>query len=142
MTITFRYKTITRPDNTKVKAPIIPVLFHGKENIATTALVDSGADISAMPKDFAELLGIELKGKKEIAYGIGGTVESIDSKISVTIEKDHEKYDFLIPIKIILGKHDFPILLGRAGFFDEFIISFDQSKQKISLKKINKDIRF
>ncbi|MBU0536455.1 MAG: retroviral-like aspartic protease family protein [Nanoarchaeota archaeon] len=64
MTITFRYKTVKRPDGTEVKTPSIPILLSEKENFETTALLDSGADISAMPKDLADILGLDLSGKR------------------------------------------------------------------------------
>lgn len=135
MTITFKYKTIKRPDGTEVKTPSIPILLNGKEKFETIALLDSGADISAIPSAIAEILGIELKGEKTPAYGLGGKVDSIETRISITVEKGHEHYTFQIPVKVILGNYDFPILLGRAGFFDKFIISFDQNQEKLSLKK-------
>jgi len=138
MTINFRYKTVKRPDGTEVKIPSIPILLSGKEKFETIALIDSGADISAMPKAVAELLGLDLSGKITPAYGIGGKVDSVETKANITIEKGHERYNFQIPIKGILSDYDFPILLGRAGFFDKFIISFYQAQEKVSLKKFMK----
>ena len=136
MTLSFSYKSVKRPDGTEVKTPSIPVVFSGKEKFETLALLDSGADISAMSEDVAEILGLDLSGERDSAYGIGGKVNAVESKVNITIEKGHEKYNFLIPVKVILGDYDFPILLGRAGFFDKFIISFDEVQQKISLKRI------
>jgi len=136
MAISFRYKTVKRPDGTKVKTPSIPVVFKGKETFESIALLDSGADISAIPKSIAEILGLDLSGKRTPAYGIGGKVDSVESRVNITVQKGHEQYSFQIPVKVILGNYDFPILLGRAGFFDKFIVSFDQSHEKISLKKI------
>lgn len=138
MTINFRYKTVKRPDGTKVKTPSIPIVLDGKEKFETIALIDSGADISAMPKAVAELLGLNLRGKKTPAYGIGGKVDAVETKVNIIIEKGHERYTFQIPIKVILGNYDFPILLGRLGFFDKFVISFDQANEKVSLKKVAK----
>ncbi|MBU1198684.1 MAG: retropepsin-like domain-containing protein [Nanoarchaeota archaeon] len=135
MTISFRYKSVERPDKTLVKTPSIPILLKGKEVFETIGLMDSGADISAMSKDVAELLGLDLRGKKEPAFGIGGKVDSVETKVRITIEKGHEQYTFLIPVKVILGQYDFPVLLGRAGFFEKFIICFDEEKEKISLKR-------
>jgi len=58
MTITFRYKSVTRPAGSTVKTPSIPIILSGKETFETIGLLDSGADLSAMPKSIAELLGI------------------------------------------------------------------------------------
>ena len=136
MTISFNYKNVKRPDGTYIKTPSIPILLTGKEAFETIALLDSGADISAMPKNVAEILGLDLSGEITPAYGIGGSVDSVQTKVSMTVEKGHEHYSFQIPIKVILENYDFPILLGRAGFFDKFVISFDQTQEKVFLKRV------
>jgi|SRR3972149_551103 len=137
MTLSFNYKTVKRPDGTEVKTPSILITLSEKEKFETLDLLDSGADISAMPLSLAEILGLEMPKEIHSAYGIGGKVKAVETKVTITAEKGHEKYTFRIPIKIILGNYDFPVLLGRAGFFDKFVISFDQSKEKIFLKKNN-----
>ncbi|MBS3176443.1 hypothetical protein J4457_04360 [Candidatus Woesearchaeota archaeon] len=135
MTIIFKYKSVKRPDGNEVKTPSIPILLGDQERIETLALIDSGADISAMPLHLAQILKIDLNGKKNVSYGIGGKAEAIESHITTTVEKDHEKYTFVMPVKIICSMHDFPMLLGRVGFFDKFIIAFNQSQEKMLLKK-------
>ncbi|MFC1691599.1 retropepsin-like aspartic protease [Nanoarchaeota archaeon] len=135
MTIIFNYKTVKRPDGTKVKTPSIPILLSEKEKIETVALLDSGADISAVPKDIAEILGLDLRKKHTPAFGIGGRTDAVDTTMKITISKGHEIYNFRIPVKVILGNYDFPVLLGRAGFFDKFVISFNQIQEKVSLKR-------
>ncbi len=135
MTITFRYKTVNRPDGTEVKTPSIPVVLKGKESIETIALLDSGADISAIPRDIAEIIGLDLKGKTTPSFGIGGKVDSVETRMRITVSKGHERYSFQIPVKVILGKFDFPVLLGRVGFFSKFIISFDEAGERVKLKR-------
>ncbi|MDP1695938.1 MAG: hypothetical protein Q8L29_03425 [archaeon] len=135
--ITFRYKKVIRPDKSEVKSPSIPITIIGKlMRFDVVALLDSGADVSAIPKDIAELLGLDLDKKIESAYGIGGKVDSIQTTMNIILEKGHEHYSFNIPVKVILDSYEFPVLLGRAGFFDKFVISFDQKNEKVSLKKI------
>ena len=136
MTITFKYKTVKRPDGTNIKTPSIPILLNGFEKFKTIALVDSGADISVMPKAIAELIGLNISGEITSAYGIGGRVDSVETKANITIEKGHEHYNFVMPIKVVLGDYDFPVILGREGFFDKFVISFDQASEKVSLKRV------
>lgn len=138
MTLIFKYKIVKRPDGTEVKTPSIPVTLAGKEVIDTIALIDSGADISAISRDMAEILGLDISGKHFPAFGIGGKVDAVDTKISLTVQNAHEKYTFLMPIKVILGNYDFPVLLGRAGFFDKFVVIFDQAKLSVSIKKVSR----
>jgi len=69
---------------------------------------------------------------------MGGKVETIKATMNIKIEKDHENYSFTIPISVILDESDFPVILGREGFFNEFIIEFNQAEEKVKLKKIDK----
>ena len=101
--------------------------------------MDSGADISAVSKDMAEILGLKIDGKEEYAYGIGGKAKCVQTMITILMEQKHEKYQLTIPIKVILDDYSFPLLLGRAGFFDEFIVSFDQVHERVLLKKSEKN---
>ena len=131
----FRYKNVKRPDGTIVKTPSIPITLTGKETFETIGSLDSGADISAIPKSIAELLGLSLEGDIEFAYGIGGKVKSIKSTMKILVQKGHERYSLNVPVKVILDDYDFPILLGRAGFFDKFVITFDQENERVMLKR-------
>lgn len=135
MTIVFRYKSVKRPDGTFVKAPLVPITFIGKESFDTVALIDSGADISAMPRETAEILELDIKGALSNAYGIGGKVRAVQTITTIRIHKGHEDYRLPLPVKVILDNYDFPILLGRLGFFDNFVITFDQQEEKVLLKK-------
>ena len=140
MTLSFRYKRVRRPSGVEVKSPSIPITLSGNGGKWDfIALVDSGADISAIPKSVAELLGLDLSGKTEEAAGIGGVVPAIQTNISLEIQKGHEQYSIQLPLKVIISDYEFPVLLGRAGFFDKFIITFDQRNEKILLKKISKN---
>ena len=114
---------------------IIPIT-----RILYIALIDSGADISVIPKDVAEALGLDMTGKKEEARGTGGKVPAIQTKVIIELGRPHEQYALEIPVKIIMqdGDEEIPILLGRAGFFDKFIITFNQKEERVILKKYNK----
>lgn len=140
MTLTFRYKDVSRSNNTHSLSPSIPISISGgsggKYNFIV--LLYSGADISAIPKHMAELLNLDLNGKKEDAFGIGGKVPAISTRINIEISKGHEKYSFDIPVKVILDDYDFPPLIGRKIFFDKFDITFKQSEKKVTLKYIQK----
>jgi hypothetical protein len=135
MSFSFKYKKVKRPDGTEIKTPSIPITIFEKETIDTIGLIDSGADISAISEEMATTLGIDCGGKRTPAYGIGGTVESVETTMKITILKAHENYSFTIPVKVIIGQYDFPVLLGRAGFFDKFKIIFSQKEEKVTLKR-------
>jgi len=140
MVLTFRYKSVNRPDGTNVKTPSIPVMLRGRESVDVVAMLDSGADISVIPLSIAKIIGLDMNSPRIPAFGVGGKIETVDSKVNITIEKGHERYCFDMPVKIVLEEYDLPILLGRVGFFDQFIISFNQREEKIILKKVRSQV--
>lgn len=145
MTLTFRYKKVKRPNNTEVKSPSIPIILSGNGGkYQFMALLDSGADMSVIPEEVAELLGLDLSGNKEEAQGIGGKVNSLQTSVNLELGKPHEIYTFSLPVKVIFTKdgdneQELPILLGRAGFFDKFVITFNQSEERILLKRTSEN---
>ncbi|MBN1175739.1 retropepsin-like domain-containing protein [Candidatus Woesearchaeota archaeon] len=136
MAINFRYKSVPRRNNTDAVSPSIPLTLEGSENsLDCVALLDSGADLSVISREFAELLGLDLSGEQEPTFGIGGEANCVRSTMFVKVSNSHEHYSFHIPVMVILDSFDIDILIGRQGFFDEFKITFDQPKKKIILKK-------
>jgi predicted aspartyl protease len=122
---------------------MIPVTFsNGEESFETMGLLDSGADFTAFTKEIAEVLGLDLSGPREKALGVGGVLETIRSKVKITVEKGHEHYNVIVPVKVLMIENsDTPPLLGREGFFDEFRITFEEQNKKIYLKKFDQTIR-
>ncbi len=135
MTLTYRYKDVKRLNNTRSTSPSIPVTISGNGGkYEFMVLLDSGADVSAIPKHMAELLNLDLNHEKEEAFGIGGKVPAVSTSMDIEIKRPHEKHEFRIPVKVILGDYDFPPLIGRAVFFDKFDITFNQKDKKVILK--------
>jgi hypothetical protein len=121
---------------------MISVSFVNGSNVfKTMALLDSGADVSAISCDIAEIIGLDTSGARSISRGVAGTVESIEKKVNISFGKDHEMYKLTIPVKILFIDESeapsFVPLLGRDGFFSEFKISFDEANSKFTLKKNN-----
>ncbi len=137
MAISFKYKKIKRGDGIERKLPYIPVYIKGEASwIQVMALLDSGADVSVISLDLAELLNLDLSGKEEFSKGIGGKVRVKNSKMLIEVKNVHESYSFEIPVQVILDKTDSPPIIGRDGFFDKFIIELDHSGERIRLKRI------
>ena len=136
MAISYKYKNIKREDGVERRLPYIPINVKGggASWIETMALVDSGADVSVIPKDFAELLGLDISGKREKSNGLGGEVEIVNSSMQVNVKYKHENYTFSIPVQVIMEETKVPVILGRDGFFDKFVIEFDHFAKRIKLK--------
>ena len=93
--------------------------------VPVMAYLDSGADITLLPKSFIDLLDIEFREEdiKEIG-GVGGSKVPIvlaDVKLMVC-GKDIEVTAAICLVKNI------PYLLGREGIFDHFNICFKKNR--------------
>lgn len=144
MTIIYRYTESPTPNGKSVLRPMIPVtFFNNDEKIESIALLDSGADVSAMDIHMAEILGLDLSGKRFKSYGVTGSIDSIKSTIGIKVSKGHENYTFSIPIHVLITKDDerqTPTLIGRAVFFEHFKITFDEGSKKVMLKSTSKKL--
>ena len=140
MAITFKYPLINRPTPyDSIRLPTIPLTLYGNNgsSLDTVALIDSGADVTTLPKEIGELLELDLKSNKTEVRGIGGTLAVVDERIMVKIGNAHETYRLRIPVMVPLtdSKTVPEILLGRAGIFNQFDIIFKERDEKIVFKK-------
>ena len=139
----FRYSETANPDGTTCKRPAIPILFsNGNKRYQILSLIDSGADMSALDSRWAKLLNLDLSGKRTRSYGVTGSAETVISNVSVEIGKGHEVYSIEIPVRVLFVNDNdpyIPTLLGRKGFFDNFVITIDEYNQKVRLKHNGQD---
>ena len=133
----FRYLDSSNPNGTTIKRPsVLAVFSNGPNKLEQYALVDSGADMSAMDYRVAEKLDLDLSGNVISSFGISGPVESVISRATIDIDRSHEHYSLTVPIRVLFSRSEYivPTLIGRMGFFNHFKISFDEANQKILMK--------
>jgi hypothetical protein len=135
MALTFRYKK--RADGSYF--PHVPLTLHGEITVDIVAFVDSGADVSIMPKSLADAIGVKRHEKSEVV-GLGGKKEGVHASLNCSLATGHEPYRFRISVVIIddeeLAK-DVPLVLGREGFFEHFEITFREKEKRLILKKVD-----
>jgi len=94
-------------------------------------LVDSGADVSMAPYGLFRLLGKRWgDGEPHILRGISRRkVCAIEGRVhGVEILVAEVGLRFTIPM--CFARADVPFLLGREGFFDYFVVTFDKPARK------------
>jgi predicted aspartyl protease len=115
--------------------PVHSVKFFLDDNsyIIEDALIDSGADISAVGKEFGEKLGFT-KGKHEIVsnvQGIGGSVDFLMREAEIEIND----FRFMIRFAWLQDENINDIIIGREIVFDLFDIEFKQADEEIIFRK-------
>lgn len=99
-------------------------------------LVDTGADVTTLPKTILPVLGInEKRLKKQKTQGVGGIwVETFELKVPIRIDKDQ----LLIHASVTNTKEKgLPFLLGRIDIFDKKYSLEIDSKNKVTILKRN-----
>ena len=132
MAFSFRYKPVNLSSG-KIYRPLIPLTFNGKESIDIFGLLDSGSDMTIIPADMAEAIGINLEN--EISGISGSSIKAWESFISLKFGKGHEIYEFKIPVLVPQDTEYSKIIIGRQGFFNQFKIIFIENEKRIEFKK-------
>lgn len=100
-------------------------------------LVDSGADITTVEREFGEQLGYSIeKGKKDKIFGVGGSsITTYFHNVGLLVEdlgsKVVKKYSSWVGFTFQTFPKSMPqqtAILGRLGFFDKFGVTFNHSE--------------
>jgi len=114
--------------------PLYPIKFFIDDNfVIENALIDSGADISAINYSFGVEIGLK-KEKHDYIFqveGIGGTMDYILKSIQIEIDN----YLLQIPVAWLQDKDSADIIIGREVVFDLFDIEFKQKDERIIFAK-------
>jgi hypothetical protein len=96
------------------------------------ALLDSGADGSCFPEQWAEIFGIDLEGSKkhDVQTGAGiGCHYVHDEPLALTVRDT----GITIPVRATFGPVGVPIL-GREDFFEHFYVEIDEKNLMVHIR--------
>lgn len=108
-------------------------LINGDRYLVSNMLIDSGADVSVIPKTEGEALGFKIEeGEKvEDINGIGGQIPVVNRVITFNIGCEN------LTAKIAWALvDDIPPIIGREDIFDVFDIEFRQREKKVKFQRI------
>lgn len=108
-------------------------LTKDKIKITISALLDSGADRTVIPKFIAEALQLK-QGAIIKSSGIGGMTEGYESFVDITFIDVNQKEETIknVPIYILPSITD--VVIGRNKIFDLFRVTLEQYNNKIILE--------
>ena len=112
--------------------PIIPVIVTTASNeVATDALVDSGANISVFRQEIADCLGLPIESGEEILlHGLGGRVVGYIHAVKMTVEKVVFPCKIVFSSELTVGVN----IIGRQDFFEKFKTTFDEINKETILE--------
>lgn len=112
--------------------PTIPVELLTRQGFAPfDFLIDTGADATLLPRSIANLIGIDLRRlPKARMFGIENEAGFEARRGEVTLRIG--KFTFSVPV-FFSSSDTSPLILGRAGFFDHFSLTFDNRNSRILL---------
>lgn len=134
MSFSFKYKSIRLLSGKSIFRPMIPLII-GEEKLNVFGILDSGSDITIIPKELAEVMEIEYGNENEVSGISGVPVKAKEGKIKIRFGKGREIYDFDVPI-LVPEREGLNLIIGRLGFFNQFKITFFEAERKIEFKKI------
>lgn len=110
--------------------PVARVIFiNKKKEVPECLYVDSGADVTLIPKSVGEILGLTIKNPAQISQikgigekGIPIVVQQIKIKIGEKVINSRVAWSLI---------EEVPMLLGRLDVFKLFNITFVKNKKTI-----------
>ena len=130
--------------NHTYKLPMLHVrLIHGARSMKSVALIDSGATTNFIPRELADLLGLDLSNTPKDAVGAGGVFSNIESRIDkvVLLKGLNSAYDQFqnlftyVPVQSDTLPY---MILGRENLFRRYDIKFQEREEKVILKRHQK----
>jgi len=118
----------------KVLRPVaeIDIRANGAEWFPTLMYVDSGADISLVPRSFGQLLGLDVSKNLGEVRGIGEAVVPLSLQ-TVKMKIGPDTVEVKIAVALI---NEVPYILGRHDFFKFFKVTFEEYSKKIVVEKV------
>lgn len=98
------------------------------QRVTINALIDSGADGCRFPLSIGEDMGFDFSGSMaETSSGFGGASLVYRRTIDLTFARS----TFQVEARFDPMSHDWEAVLGRQGFFSQFLIGFEEPRQSI-----------
>lgn len=131
--ITFKYHKEKGRLGQVVKRPVALIEFQDVKGnwILKDFYIDSGADITLIPRSVDDLLGFELKPEEVIEEigGIAGKLPTVRRQVKMKVDEKELNAEIAWALT-----EEVPLLLGRKDVFDAFHITFKQDKDLITFE--------
>jgi hypothetical protein len=142
MVLRFSYKQAITPNGRLILRPMISTsIAYESQKVDGICLLDSGADITLLSRGMAVDLGINLSRRPLKAKGLTGAIRVIQVNVNLTLTDGTESHEIDIPAFVNLETtNEVEAVLGRAGLFDKFRITFIESEGVVLMEREDRRI--
>ena len=141
MALSYKFKRFRLEDGTYTKRPIIDIILKNDDkSLEFGAILDSGSDITTIPKAVADYLGLKTEDKEVEMVGYKGKGKVKQSRITIIFKSKVQRQDEIlsrVPVAIMQDPEEQEIIIGTSGVFEHFKIVFNDTKNIILTRLVN-----
>ena len=133
---------LTSSDGIETRVPVLDVLLRAASGqfLRQVFVVDSGADVSTGPRHLCEVLGLDWSAGSPVQLrGISPREECVVQAMTHQLDVYIRDAACRLTIPFCFADGDAPLLLGRDGFFDAFLVQFDKLRQLTRFEMVTPD---
>ena len=132
MALSYKFKKFRLESGAYTKRPIVDIILkNDKKYLEFGAILDSGSDLTTIPKAAADYLGLKAEDKEIEMVGYKGTGKVRQSKVTIIFKgkvKRQEETLSNVSVAIMQDPEEEDVIIGTAGVFEHFKIIFNDTK--------------
>lgn len=141
MALSYKFKKFRLENGTYVKRPVVNVILKNEMRILEFwAILDSGSDLTTIPKAVADYLGLKVDDKEIEMVGYKGTGKVKQGKVTVIFKGKAQRQEEIldnVPVAIMQDPEEEDVIIGTSGVFECFRITFNDTKNITFTRLLN-----
>jgi len=140
MALSYRFKKFRLEDGTYTKRPIVDIILKNSDKyLEFGAILDSGSDLTTIPKSVADYLDLKVKNEEIEMVGYKGTGKVKQGKVTIIFKGKVQRQEEAlhnVTVAIMQDSEEEDVIIGTTGIFEHFKIIFNDTKN-ISLTRLS-----
>ena len=141
MTLSYKFKKFRLEDGTYTKRPIVDIILKNDDKyLEFGAILDSGSDLTTIPKAVADYLGLKTEDREIEMMGYKGMGKVKESKVTIIFKGKAQRQEEIlsnVPVAVMQDPEEEDVILGTTGVFGCFQIVFNDNKN-LTLTRLSK----
>ncbi len=141
MTLNYKFKKFKLEDGTYVKRPVVNIILKNDDKyLEFWAILDSGSDLTTIPKAVADYLELKTENKEIEMVGYRGFGKVKASKVTIIFKGKAQRQEEMlsnVPVAVMQDPEEEEVIIGTTRVFEHFKIVFNDTKN-ISFTRLSK----